>query len=100
MENKDGITVLREDHRAVVDLFQQIEETAEPRRRKTLFERVSTELSRHATAEEKVAVAKALAPTRPHPHAPNRPPLNVLAGAGAAIVDRARDVVTRRGHER
>ncbi|MDP8978728.1 MAG: hemerythrin domain-containing protein [Actinomycetota bacterium] len=38
-----------------------------------------------------MAMAKVLAPTRPHPHAPNTPPVNVLAGPVAAVVDALRD---------
>jgi hemerythrin superfamily protein len=34
---------------------------------------------------------KESAPTRPHPHAPSTPPANVVAGAVAGVVDRARD---------
>lgn len=188
--SQDAITLLREDHRKVVDLFQEIEsipsdapsDSAQMKKRRALFEQVSEELSRHAMAEEQLlyplvrikvpngdqladhaleehqevketlarlekmsldnldfegefrslmtsvkehvneeeaelfplliehfgheeldklgtqlAAAKALAPTRPHPNAPNQPPFNMLAGAGAAVVDRARDVITGRG---
>ena len=35
--------------------------------------------------------AKKMAPTRPHPHAPNSPPGNIIAGPAAAAVDRLRD---------
>ena len=35
--------------------------------------------------------AKAMAPTHPHPHAPNTPPGNLLMGPVAAIADRFRD---------
>jgi hemerythrin superfamily protein len=35
--------------------------------------------------------AKRAAPTRPHPRSPDTPPGNVIAGVGAAMVDRARD---------
>ena len=189
-DTKDGISLLRDDHREVVELFQRIEaipsdapsESDQMKQRRALFEQVSTELSRHAIAEEELlyplvrvkipngneladhaleehqqvketlarlekmsldnldfegefrtlvttitdhvddeeaelfpllqahlddetilnlgkqlAAAKALAPTRPHPNAPNQPPFNVLAGAGAAVVDRARDAITGRG---
>lgn len=44
--------------------------------------------------------AKRLAPKRPHPRAPDTPPGNIVAGMGAALVDRARDAVSglaRRG---
>jgi hypothetical protein len=44
---------------------------------------------------EELKAAKKAAPTRPHPHAPNRPPVNVLVGAAAGAVDRARDTVRR-----
>ncbi|HZU84040.1 MAG TPA: hemerythrin domain-containing protein [Polyangiaceae bacterium] len=35
--------------------------------------------------------AKKTAPTRPHPRAPDEPPANIIANAGASVVDRARD---------
>ena len=39
----------------------------------------------------KLAQAKERAPTRPHPKAPSTPPANTVAGAAAAVVDKARD---------
>jgi hemerythrin superfamily protein len=36
------------------------------------------------------------APTRPHPRAPDQPPANVIAGPGAALVDRIRDAIRSR----
>jgi hemerythrin superfamily protein len=51
------------------------------------------ELSRIGHALER---AKKIAPTHPHPHAPARPPANLLAGPAAAALDRARDAVTGR----
>jgi hemerythrin superfamily protein len=36
-------------------------------------------------------LAKATAPTHPHPNAPNTPPGNILVGPIAAIIDRVRD---------
>ncbi len=38
-----------------------------------------------------LAEAKKIAPTRPHPRAPDTPPENLAAGAGAALLDKARD---------
>jgi hemerythrin superfamily protein len=35
--------------------------------------------------------AKKTVPTRPHPRSPDEPPGNVVAGAGAALLDKARD---------
>jgi hemerythrin superfamily protein len=40
--------------------------------------------------------AKAVAPTRPHPHAPSTPPGNLAAGPIAAVIDRVRDTVSGR----
>lgn len=48
---------------------------------------------------EKVEKAKKMAPTRPHPAAPDRPPLNKILGPGTALVDRVRDALTGRGKE-
>jgi hemerythrin superfamily protein len=39
--------------------------------------------------------AKSAAPTHPHPHAPNTPPGNVVAGPLATAVDKVRDAVTK-----
>ena len=44
---------------------------------------------------EALAEAKKIAPTRPHPRAPDTPPGNVAAGAGAALLDKARDAASR-----
>ena len=46
---------------------------------------------------DKVKSAKAMAPTRPHPAAPDRPPLNKLLAPGAGLVDRVRDHLSGRG---
>lgn len=37
--------------------------------------------------------ARAAAPTHPHPHAPDKPPGNLLLGPVAALVDRLRDAM-------
>ena len=42
---------------------------------------------------ERMEKAKKLAPTRPHPRAPDQPPGNFVAGTMAAMMDRARDAV-------
>ncbi|HZB97009.1 MAG TPA: hemerythrin domain-containing protein, partial [Candidatus Sulfotelmatobacter sp.] len=39
--------------------------------------------------------AKKVAPTHPHPKAPNTPPGNLVAGAAAAVMDRAKDAIKR-----
>lgn len=63
-------------------------------------ERLFPELRRVLSAErlhelgEQLENAKQLAPTHPHPKAPNRPPLSTVVGAAAAVVDRVRDRVS------
>ncbi|GIM96173.1 hemerythrin domain-containing protein [Paractinoplanes toevensis] len=44
----------------------------------------------------KVQTAKKLAPTRPHPGAPNSELFHKLAGPGVGLVDRLRDLITGR----
>jgi hypothetical protein len=46
---------------------------------------------------EKVETAKQVAPTRPHPSAPNTELFHKLAGPGVGLVDRLRDRLTHRG---
>ncbi|MFD0432562.1 hemerythrin [Streptomyces sp. WAC 01325] len=46
---------------------------------------------------DKVRQAKKVAPTRPHPAAPDKPPANKLLAPGAGLVDRLRDALTGRG---
>lgn len=45
---------------------------------------------------EKVERAKRMAPTRPHPSAPDTPPMNKLLAPGAGLVDRVRDALSGR----
>jgi hemerythrin superfamily protein len=44
---------------------------------------------------ETIVQAKAAAPTRPHPTAPDEPPGNLIGNVGAAVVDRSRDAIGR-----
>lgn len=41
-------------------------------------------------------LAKQVAPTRPHPAAPDRPPANLIIDPAVSIVDKVRDVLTDR----
>jgi hemerythrin superfamily protein len=45
---------------------------------------------------QKVLRAKDLAPTRPHPSAPDTPPLNKLLAPGTGLIDRIRDAMSGR----
>ncbi len=62
------------------------------------FPQLRASLSAEETKKlaETVRNAKKVAPTRPHPAAPDRPPFNVLIGSGAAVVDRVRDFLSGR----
>jgi hypothetical protein len=43
--------------------------------------------------------AKKMAPTRPHPSAPDTPPANKLLAPGTGLVDRLRDALSGRGKQ-
>src|SRR5262245_66177250 len=45
---------------------------------------------------EKFEKSKKMAPTRPHPAAPDRPPANKVLGPGVGLIDRMRDALTGR----
>ncbi len=63
---------------------------------------ILSELRKHASRDELMQMAtlcraaKKAAPTRPHPMAPNTPPGNLVVGAVAGLMDKARDAVSRR----
>lgn len=48
----------------------------------------------------KVEAVKKIAPTRPHPSAPDEPPGDKLLGPAVGLFDRLRDAVSKRGTER
>ncbi|MFF5446394.1 hemerythrin domain-containing protein [Streptomyces sp. NPDC012888] len=48
---------------------------------------------------DKVRQAKKIAPTRPHPSAPDKPPANKLLAPGVGLVDRLRDAMSGRGKD-
>jgi hemerythrin superfamily protein len=60
-----------------------------------MFPQVRAAVSRSELRDlgERMAEAKKTAPTRPHPHAPDTPPGNVVAGSLAAVVDAGKDMV-------
>ena len=49
---------------------------------------------------EKMAKAKKMAPTRPHPATPSNPGVQKTAGLAAAMTDKIRDAITGRGRQR
>jgi hemerythrin superfamily protein len=62
-----------------------------------LFKQLRQAVGRKELTEwgEELKAAKKTAPTRPHPHAPNKPPANAVVGAAAGVTDRARDKARR-----
>lgn len=48
---------------------------------------------------DKVRRAKKLAPTRPHPAAPTKPPANKILAPGLGLIDRVRDALSGRGKD-
>jgi hemerythrin superfamily protein len=56
-----------------------------PKARRLLGQKMLDELG------TRIEKAKKLAPTRPHPRAPDQPPGNMVAGTMAAMMDRAKD---------
>lgn len=60
-----------------------------------LFREMRAGMSRKTLMElgARLAEGKRLAPTRPHPRSPDEPPANLIVGAVAGVVDRARTAV-------
>lgn len=60
------------------------------------FPKVRDQLGRNALNElgDAMAAAKHGAPTHPHPRSPDTPPLNLLVGGPAAVVDRVADTAS------
>jgi hemerythrin superfamily protein len=107
-----------EEHKQLEETMKQLEgvDPSEPRF-DSLVREMTEQLRHHAYDEEteqfpllreriprdelvrlreKVDTAKKLAPTRPHPSAPNSELFHKLAGPGVGMVDRLRDRLTHR----
>lgn len=81
----------------VAQLTEQIRHHVEEEEN-TLFPRLADACTVEELEDlgEKIVRAKERAPTRPHPAAPDRPPLNKLLAPGTALVDRMRDALSGR----
>ena len=105
-----------EEHQQVKDTLAAIERADNPTERDPLLVQLIGNVRHHVEEEEnelfpqlrasidqeqlrtmgsELAAAKKMAPTHPHPHAPNTPPGNVVGGAAAALIDKARDALRR-----
>jgi len=107
------------DHNKVEEALKTLEkmDTSDPQFM-TTFRQMSNEVRAHIKEEEeelfpqvrehsttdelrelgdKIQKAKKIAPTRPHPSAPDTPPLNKILGAGTGLIDRIRDKLSGRG---
>jgi hemerythrin superfamily protein len=78
------VTVLIE---SVKHHVEEEEEDLFPKVRRLLNAKVLAELG------DRMEKAKKLAPTRPHPRAPDSPPGNFVAGTLAAMMDKGKDLV-------
>ncbi len=115
----DGESLVQEaidEHQQVKETLAAIERTQAPDERRALLMNLMTDVRHHVEEEEtelfprlqaavgaeelqdmgsKLAAAKKMAPTHPHPNAPNTPPGNIVGGAAAAVMDKARDALRR-----
>jgi hemerythrin-like domain-containing protein len=75
-------------------LLHHIDEEEEPK----LFPEMQQALSPEEQDKlgQKITTAKKLAPTRPHPSAPDEPPMNIAVGVPTGIMDRIRDLMSGR----
>src|SRR5215207_11110371 len=83
-------TALRDLQELLADHVQDEETEQFPELRRRIPHEELTELA------GKVETAKKLAPTRPHPSAPNNQVFHKLVGPGVGLVDRLRDKLTGR----
>jgi hemerythrin superfamily protein len=115
----DGETLVQEaidEHQEVKETLAAIEKAEGPGELNPLLQELIADVRHHVDEEEtelfpklrasigtaelqamgtKLAAAKKAAPTHPHPNAPNTPPGNIVAGAAAAVIDKARDALNR-----
>jgi hemerythrin superfamily protein len=57
--------------------------------------RQAEDVDARAKLGKRYEMAKATAPTHPHPHAPDTPPGNMVLGPVAAVLDRTRDAIKK-----
>jgi hemerythrin superfamily protein len=84
----------------VMVMSENVRHHAKEEEEKVLFPKVRKAFTPAELREmgRRLEEAKKTAPTRPHPHAPDEPPANALAGAITSLVDRGKDLVQGRGN--
>lgn len=88
--DEEFVTIFREMSRSVLHHIEEEEGELFPKLQQHLSATQMEELG------EKISRAKKLAPTRPHPSAPDRPPMDKVVGPPTGIVDRIRDKMSGR----
>ena len=115
----DGETLVQEaieEHQRVKETLVAVERADTPDERDPQLVKLIGDVRHHVEEEEhelfpklrasvtsaeikemgsKLASAKKMAPTHPHPNAPNTPPGNLVGGVAAAVIDKARDALKR-----
>jgi hemerythrin superfamily protein len=89
-DDPEFMTVFRQMSEGVLHHIEEEEGELFPRLRSTMSESDLQELG------QKIQRAKSFVPTRPHPSAPDTPPLNKILAPGAGLVDRIRDTLSGR----
>jgi hemerythrin-like domain-containing protein len=95
LDEIDGMSPTAERFRAkTIVLIESVRHHVEEEEQE-LFPEVRKEMKRKPLQElgAQMEEAKKTAPTKPHPMAPDEPPANVAASAGAAVIDRAKTAV-------
>ncbi len=112
----------KQEHDELVDVMKKLEAVdAESEEFMSLVKELESQLRHHVEDEEqdqfpglrkhipaderkelgkKVAQAKSMAPTRPHPNAPHSELFHKTVGAGVGMVDRLRDTLTGRNTDK
>lgn len=118
-ELPDGETLVQDaidQHQEAKETLAAIERADAPVQRDQLLVKLMGNVRHHVEEEEtelfpklqasigrahlqemagELAAAKKMAPTHPHPNAPNTPPGNLVGGVAAAVKDKARDALRR-----
>jgi hemerythrin-like domain-containing protein len=105
-----------DEHQKVKETLAAIERTDSSAQRQQHLQALMNDVRHHVKEEERelfpelraavseqelrqigseLAAAKKMAPTHPHPDAPNTPPGNLVGGVAAAVMDKARDAINR-----